>query len=97
MTRLPAGVDSVVLTSSTAFSICDGLLKMAHCLIIELPEPELREVRYTLNSLLTRTDQVLDIVERDYSLNFDGLRIDSGKSWSPCRCLSDVFQLPIIL
>lgn len=76
MTRFPGGVDSVVLTSSTAFAVTDGLLRMAHCLIVELPEPELREVRYTLNSLLTRTDQVLDIVERDFSLDFESLRLD---------------------
>lgn len=52
---------------------------MAHRLIIELPEAELREIRHTLDTLLTRTDQLLDMVEDDLSLNLDDLNIDPGK------------------
>jgi hypothetical protein len=70
----------VTLSSHTAFALCDGLLKMAHCMIVELPEPELRDIRYTLDALLIRTDQVLDMVERDFSLIFNGLRVDPCKS-----------------
>jgi hypothetical protein len=49
-------------------------------MIVELPEPELRDIRYTLDALLIRTDQVLDMVERDFSLIFNGLRVDPCKS-----------------
>ncbi|KAF9780939.1 hypothetical protein BJ322DRAFT_1112323 [Thelephora terrestris] len=76
MPRLPSAGESVTLSSHTAFALCDGLLKMAHCMIVELPEPELRDIRYTLDALLIRTDQVLDMVERDFSLIFNGLRVD---------------------
>lgn len=76
MPRQPTMGESVVLTNSTAFALCDTLLRMAHCLIIELPEPELRDIRYTLDSLLTRTDQVLDLVERDFALRFNGLNVN---------------------
>lgn len=71
--------DSIALSTSSAFSISDGLLRMAHRLIIELPEAELREIRHTLDTLLTRTDQLLDMVEDDLSLNLDDLNIDPGK------------------
>lgn len=48
--------------------------------MIQLSEPELRDVRYLLDTLLTRADQLLDTVEHDMSLNFTGLSIDPGKS-----------------
>ena len=57
---------------------------MAHCLITELPEAELREIRYTIDALLTRTDQLLDMLENDLSLNFDGLNIDPGEFQMCC-------------
>ena len=71
--------DAVTLSASNAFSISEGLLRMANCLITELPETELREIRYTIDALLTRTDQILDMIEHDLSLNFDGLSIDPGE------------------
>ena len=74
------GADSVALSNSTAFAICDGLLRMSHCFIIELPEPELREIRRILDSLLMTADLALDLMETDISLNFDGLSIRPGES-----------------
>ena len=71
--------DAVVLSTSNASSICDGLLRMAHCLLIELPERELAETRCTIDALLARADQLLDMAEQDLSLNFDGLSIDAGE------------------
>ena len=78
MRRPPTGRDSINLTAASGFAICEGLLKMAHCLMIELPEAELRDVRYTLGGLLTRADQLLDAAEVDFSLNFDSLHVNEG-------------------
>ena len=75
----PDGTAFIQLPTTSAFSLCDGLLRIAHRLMIELPEPELRDIRYTLDALSTRVDQLLESAELDYSLNFDGLSIDPGK------------------
>lgn len=85
--------DTVALSASNAFSMSDGLLRMAHCLIIELPEAELREIRCTLDVLLTKTDQMLDMLERDLSLNFDSLNIDPGESQAHFLDSSNGFQM----
>ena len=66
---------------------------MAHCLIVELPEPELRDIRYTLDILLAKTDQILDMAERDLSLNFKGLTIDPGKFTTSCLGLSHLWNI----
>ena len=79
MLHPPTDAHSIQLPTASAFSLCDGLLRMAHCLIVKLPESELRDVRYTLDTLSTRVDQLLDSAELDLSLNFDGLVIDPGK------------------
>ena len=81
MRRPSAGTDFIQLPTASTFSLCDGLLRMAHRLMIELPEPELREVRYTLDTLLARVEQLLDSAEVDLSLNFEGLSFDQGESW----------------
>jgi hypothetical protein len=83
----------VALSAPSAFAITDGLLRMAHCLIVELPENELREIRYTINTLLSKTDLLLDTIERDLSLNFDGLDINPGEFQMGCLGSSDVFQM----
>ncbi|KAF9790755.1 hypothetical protein BJ322DRAFT_1017402 [Thelephora terrestris] len=70
------GEDPVLLSKSTAFAMCDGLIRMSHCLVIELPEPELREIRYMLDSLLVKADLALDLMEREISLDFGGLNVD---------------------
>ena len=72
--------DSIVLLSSCASTICDGLLEMAHCLMVELPAAELMAVHHTVETLLVKADQMLDIVDQDLSLNFDGLSIDPSES-----------------
>jgi len=79
MHRSPAGSSFIHLPTGSAFSLCDGLLRMAHRLIIELPEPELRDVRCILETLSTRVDQLLDSAEIDDSLGLDDLSIDPGK------------------
>ncbi|KAF9785354.1 hypothetical protein BJ322DRAFT_1020895 [Thelephora terrestris] len=71
-----AGADFVVLPNSTAFAMCDGLIRMSHCLIVELPEDELREIRYRLDSLLMKADLALDLMGRKVSLDFKGLAMD---------------------
>lgn len=93
MPRQTTAAGSIVLSNSTAFVMCDGLLRMSHCLIVELPEPELREIRYILDTLLVKTDLVLDSMERDISFNLEGLSIDSGEPFVLCPSLSDVFQI----
>lgn len=60
--------------------MCDGLLRMAHCFIVQLPEAQLKDVRYTLDVLTMKVDQRLESIEPDLSLNFDGLAIDPGKT-----------------
>ena len=80
MHHQPTHPDFIQLPVATTFSLCDGLLRMAHRLVIELPEPQLRDVRYTLDTLLTRVDQLLESAELDLSLNFEGLSTDPGKS-----------------
>jgi hypothetical protein len=82
----PAG-DSVVLTPATASAFTDGLLRMVHCFVMELPEPELRDVRSTLDILMMKVDQILDNTEHDLSLNFDNLTIDPGKPHRSCLTL----------
>ena len=71
--------DAVLLSTANATAMADGLLRMAHCLIIELPEPQLQDLRYTLDLLLMRVDQILDA--EDLSLNFDGLTTNPGESF----------------
>ena len=81
MRRPNAGQETVTFPAGSALAICDGLLRMVHRFIIELPEPELRNIRYTLEGLLVRADQVLDTFEHDLSLNFDALSIDPGEPY----------------
>jgi len=71
--------DYVAISKPNAFAICDGMLRTAHCLIVGLPESELREIRHTLDRLLMRADQALELIEIDFSLSFEGLEIDPGK------------------
>jgi len=92
-----ARMDSVILSNQTAFALCDGLLRMAQCWIIELPETELREIRNVLEGLLVRTDQALDLMEGDISLDFEGLGVDSGGLATYYPSSSDVFQTLVIL
>ena len=73
--------DSVQLPTATAFSICDSLLRMTHHLIATLPTPKLTVVRHTLNSLMTRADELLETADFDLSLNFDGLMVSPGESY----------------
>ena len=77
--RPPAERGSIQIPTASAFNICDGLFRMANCLITELPEAELRDVRYVLDTLLTKVDRLLDPGEYDLSLNFGGLTVDAGK------------------
>ena len=93
----PPEIDYVAISKPNAFAICDGMLRTAHCLIVGLPEPELREIRDTLDRLLMRADRALDLIEVDFSLTFEGLEIDAGKSPVPSPSLADVFQTPLIL
>ena len=73
--------DSVRISAASAFNICDGLFRMANCFVTELPEAELRDVRYVLNTLLTKVDRLLHPTEEyDLSLNFGGLTVDASKS-----------------
>ena len=74
-----ADSSSITLPTTNAFAICDGLLKMAHCLINELPEAELTHIRDTVDALLIKTDQRLGVIEQDFSLNFDGLSINPSE------------------
>ena len=95
MRRPPTARDSAVLSASSAFAVCDGLLRMAHCLIVELPESELRDIQYIIDVLASRTNQMLDLAEHDLSLNFDRLAIIPGKcSIHPCSS-SDISQISI--
>lgn len=80
MRRSPADRDMVQLPTASAFNICDGLFKMANCLVVGLPEAQLRGVRYALDTLMAKVDRLLESDEYDLSLNFDGLAIDPGKS-----------------
>lgn len=94
------GANSIRLSNSTAFAICDGLLRMSHCFILELPEPELKEIRRIVDSLLMTADLALDLMETDVSLNFDGLSIHPGEFLSPlAHCLTsfDGFQSTALL
>ncbi|KAF9778104.1 hypothetical protein BJ322DRAFT_1114347 [Thelephora terrestris] len=75
--------DFVVLSNPTAFAMCDGLLRMSNCLILELPESELREIRYMLDTLLTKADLALDLMEHEISLNFEGLNIEPERRAPP--------------
>lgn len=94
------GEDPVLLSKSTAFAMCDGLIRMSHCLVIELPEPELREIRYMLDSLLVKADLALDLMEREISLDFGGLNVDIDPGESSVPVLfpvsSDIFQTPAL-
>ena len=74
--------DAVLLSTANATAMADGLLRMAHCLIIELPKPQLQDLCYTLDLLLMRVDQILDA--EDLSLNFDGLTTNPGESFRLC-------------
>ena len=89
--------DYVTISKPNAFAICDGMLRTAHCLIVGLPEPELREIRDTLDRLLMRADRALDLIEVDFSLTFEGLEINPGKLSIPSPNLADIFQTPLIL
>ena len=90
----PARADSVILSNQTAFALCDSLLQMTRFWIIELPEPELREIRNALDSLLVRTDQVLDLMEGEICLEFGSLRVDSSELLAYDPSLSNVFFFP---
>ena len=94
----PVRADSVILSNQTAFALCDSLLQMTRFWIIELPEPELREIRSTLGGLLVRADQVLDLMENEISLDFEGLQINSSKlpvyDFSSSNFFSDVRYPP---
>ena len=76
----PTRTDFIQLPATVTFSLCNGLLWMAHCLIIELPEPQLRDIRCTLDILSIRADQLLESAELYLSLDFNSLLIDPGKS-----------------
>lgn len=52
---------------------------MTHHLIVTLPTSELTVVRHTLNSLMTRVDELLETADFDLSLNFDGLMVSPGE------------------
>jgi len=77
--------DSIQLSTASGFAVCDGLLRMAHCLMTALPEPELRNIRFTLGALTARADHLLESTEFDLALNFDNLAVDAGKSCAPSR------------
>jgi hypothetical protein len=101
MRRPPTNQDSVQLPVASALSMCDGLFRMASCLITELPEAELRDVRDVLDSLSLRVDRLLDQAEHDLSLSFDGLAIDPGKFYrhllnasAPVSPPSDIHHYP---
>lgn len=79
--RTPANRDTIQLPTASAFNICDGLFKMANCLVVELPEAQLRDIRYALETLVSKVDRLLESGEYDLSLNFDGLTVD------PSECL----------
>ena len=70
----------VQIPNASAFNICDGLFRMANCFITELPDAELRGLRHVLDTLLMKVDRLLDPSEPDFSLNFEGLALDSGMS-----------------
>jgi len=78
--RPPTDRDMIQLPIATAFNICDGLFKMANRLVVELPETQLRDVRYALETLVSKVDRLLESGEYDLSLNFDGLAVDPGES-----------------
>ena len=90
-----SGQEAVTISATSAFAVCDGLLRMAHYFMIELPEPDLRAIRYTLEGLSVRADQTLNTFERDLSLNFDALTIDLGESYTYHLVLSNPSQIPI--
>lgn len=78
MTRVrPSSVIELPLDS--AYTICDGLLRMSHTLMLQLPEPQLREIRHLLNNISCRADQLLDTYENDISLDFTGLTLSPGQ------------------
>ena len=82
----------VQLPTASASSVCDGLLQMAHCLIVTLPASELRGVHYTLESLLARTEQLLESAEFDLSLDFDDLAIAPGEPYILFQGYSRIFM-----
>ncbi|KAF9777723.1 hypothetical protein BJ322DRAFT_1025501 [Thelephora terrestris] len=67
---------SIELSPTSAFDMCDGLLRMSFHLMIQLPEAELRDIRYVIDTLLTRADRLLDTAGPELSLNFTALAID---------------------
>ena len=81
-----------MLPATSTFAICDGLLWMAHCFLMELPETDLRHIRCTLENLLIRANQVLDEFEFDLSMNFDALAIEC-ESRTHRRVLSNLPQM----
>lgn len=91
---MPSATDPVVIPAASTTSIHYGLLRMAHCLVVELPESKLQNVRHSLNVLLGKVDQILDSAEHNFSLNFNGLTIDPSK---PCSLhvtfLTHIFSL----
>ena len=76
--RPPVERGSVQISTASAFNICDGLFRMANCFITELPDAKLRDLRRVLDTLLTKVNRLLDPSEPDFSLNFEGLALDSG-------------------
>ena len=96
----------MILSNQTAFALCDSLLQMTRFWIIELPEPELREIRNALGSLLVRTDQVLDLMESEICLDFASLRVDqsellpydsSSSNFFPFQILVTLLQLETLM
>ena len=79
MRQPPPDRDTIQLPTTTAFNICSGLFKMANCLVAELPEAQLRDIRYALDTLGAKVDRLLESGEYDLSLNFDDLTVDPGK------------------
>lgn len=79
--RRSASLPSIQVPVDTAFTICDGLLRITHSLMIQLPDSELRDIRCIINAVLARADHLLETSE-DVSLDFTGLSIsDSGASF----------------
>ena len=93
----PTERDSIQISATSAFNICDGLFGMANCLITELPETELRAVSYVLDALVTRVDRLLDPNDYDLSLKFGDLSVDAGKFRRSRLVISTfipLFQIP---
>ena len=92
MRHPPTDRNTIQLPTTSAFNICDGLFKMANCLVVELPDAQLRDVRYALETLVSKVDRLLESGEYDLSLNFDGLAVNPGES---PRFYPDIYALTL--